>query len=72
MSNMLILIEDTSYAHYAHMKKENEKVTERVQFLTTPTMVKEIEDYQFNNRLRTKGEAIRHLIETGLKKSGNK
>ncbi len=52
------------------MKKTDEKVTERVQFLTTPTMVKEIEDYQFDNRLRTKGEAIRHLIETGLKKSG--
>ncbi|PCK00452.1 MAG: hypothetical protein COA45_01345 [Zetaproteobacteria bacterium] len=53
--------------HYAHMKKEDEKLTERVHFLATPSMVKAMDDYGFDNRIRTKGEAIRKLIEIGLK-----
>lgn len=35
-------------------------------------MLKNIEDYQFKNRIKSRSEAIRILIEKGLNKNSNK
>lgn len=34
----------------------------------TKELLEKIEDYQFNNRIPSRSEAIRELIEKGLKK----
>ena len=34
--------------------------------------VKKIEDYQFENRIKSRNEAIRQLVDRGLEKSGGK
>lgn len=34
--------------------------------MMTPSEVKEIEDWSFENRIRSRGEAIRRLIQLGL------
>lgn len=46
---------------------KKEYKTERVQFMAPESLVKAIEDYQFGNRIKSQGEAIRQLIEMGLK-----
>lgn len=48
--------------------------SERVTTMMTPTEVKEVDDWSFQNRIRSRGEAIRRLIELGLeaaKKNGD-
>jgi hypothetical protein len=42
------------------------KRTIRVPLLLTPEEAKNLDDWQFANRLRTRSEAIRRLIEMGL------
>jgi len=44
-----------------------EMKTERITTMMTPSEVKVIDDWAFANRIRSRGEAIRRLIETGLK-----
>ncbi|WGJ07511.1 hypothetical protein [Brucella intermedia] len=43
-----------------------ENKTERVQLLMTPSEVKAIDDWGFENRIRTRAEAIRRLCRIGL------
>jgi hypothetical protein len=43
-----------------------EQKTERVQLLMTPSEVKVVDDWSFDNRVRGRSEAIRRLIELGL------
>ena len=43
------------------------KRTIRVPLLLTTDEAKALDDWQFTNRLRTRNEAIRRLIELGLK-----
>lgn len=47
----------------------DEKTEKKVKVLAyfTPTQMKNIEDYQFNNRLPSRNEAIRDLVDLGLK-----
>lgn len=40
--------------------------TERVTILLSPTELKTIDDWSFEQRIRSRGEAIRRLIELGL------
>jgi hypothetical protein len=42
------------------------KRTVRVPLLLTPEEAKNLDDWQFANRLRTRSDAIRRLIELGL------
>jgi len=37
-----------------------------------PAMVQEVENFRFGNRIKTEAEAIRQLIEIGLKASRKK
>jgi hypothetical protein len=39
----------------------------RVQLLMTPTEVAAIDDWSFQSRIRSRGEAIRQLIQAGIK-----
>ncbi|MGH1403016.1 MAG: hypothetical protein ACRBDL_02120 [Alphaproteobacteria bacterium] len=48
---------------------DKEFKTERVTFMASERLLKEIEDYQFENRIQGQSEAIRQLIEVGLEKS---
>ncbi len=43
--------------------------TERVQLLMTLAEVKAIDDWSFANRVRGRSEAIRRLVDAGLKAS---
>lgn len=40
--------------------------TERVLTMMTPSEVRRVDDWSFENRIRSRGEAIRRLIELGL------
>lgn len=40
--------------------------TERVTTMMTPAEVKAVDDWSFAQRIRSRGEAIRRLIERGL------
>ncbi len=44
-----------------------EELSERVIFPATKTMVEAISDYRFDQRIESKADAIRRLIEAGLK-----
>src|ERR1051325_11645669 len=48
------------------MVDEAERRTERVPLLMTPSEVKALDDWAFANRIRSRGEAIRRLMEAGL------
>ncbi|WP_116654886.1 hypothetical protein [Pelagibacterium sediminicola] len=48
------------------MTEETENKTERVQLLMTPSEVKAIDDWGFENRIRTRAEAIRRLCQMGI------
>jgi hypothetical protein len=45
---------------------EGEMKTERITTMMTPSEVKALDDWAFANRIRSRGEAIRRLIEAGL------
>lgn len=45
---------------------EPELRSERVTTMMTPSEVKAIDDWSFERRIRSRGEAIRRLIELGL------
>ncbi|WP_394819422.1 hypothetical protein [Sorlinia euscelidii] len=45
----------------------DELKSERVQLMMTPSEVKAIDDWSFENRVRGRAEAIRRLIEAGLR-----
>jgi hypothetical protein len=49
------------------MADEAERRTERIPLLMTPSEVQALDDWAFANRIRSRGEAIRRLIEAGLK-----
>jgi hypothetical protein len=51
------------------MADEAERRTERIPLLMTPSEVKALDDWAFANRIRSRGEAIRRLIEAGLSKT---
>jgi hypothetical protein len=41
--------------------------TERLHLLASPEEIQAIEDWQFENRISSKGEAIRRLVQIGLR-----
>lgn len=41
--------------------------TERVQIVISPSELKAIDDWSFANRIRSRSEAIRQLLELGLR-----
>lgn len=43
------------------------KISEYLNLGLTKKMLEQIEDYQFKNRIKSRSEAIRNLIEKGLK-----
>jgi hypothetical protein len=45
---------------------DDAKRTVRIPLLLTPDEAKTLDDWQFANRLRTRSDAIRRLIELGL------
>jgi len=47
----------------------SEMKTERITTMMTPSEVKVIDDWAFANRIRSRGGAIRQLIELGLNKA---
>jgi hypothetical protein len=49
---------------------DEELKTERVTTLMSVAEVTVIDDWAFANRIRSRGEAIRRLIELGLKSAG--
>lgn len=44
----------------------DERKTERVPVMFEPSLLKEIDDYRFNNRIGSRAKAVRRLIEAGL------
>lgn len=48
------------------MGEESENKTERVQLLMGPSELKDIDDWGFQNRIRSRAEAIRRLCQIGL------
>jgi len=44
-----------------------EMKTERITTMMTPSELNAVDDWAFANRIRSRGEAIRRLIEKGLK-----
>jgi hypothetical protein len=48
----------------------DELKTERVTTMMTPSEVKAIDDWAFAQRIRSRGEAIRQLIERSLQTTG--
>lgn len=57
-------------AHHAHCailrRMSTEKRDEKVPVLFTSTELKELDDWSFGQRIRSRGEAIRRLIARGL------
>ena len=47
----------------------DEQKTERIQLLMTPSEVKAIDDWSFDNRVRNRSEAIRQLLHAALSQS---
>ena len=41
----------------------------KILFVMDKELMERIDDYRFNNRVNSRSEAVRQLIETGLKKS---
>ena len=52
--------------------KPDEHLTERVIVPISKTMLKDITDYRFEQRIESKSEAVRKLIEAGLKAEGKR
>ena len=48
-------------------RMSNQLKTERIQLLMAEAEVKAIDDWSFANRIRSRGAAIRRLVELGLK-----
>jgi hypothetical protein len=53
------------------MTNNAERRTERIPLLMTPSELKALDDWAFANRIRSRGEAIRRLIEAGLNATEN-
>jgi hypothetical protein len=51
---------------YPAMPEEPELKSERVTTMMTPSEVKAIDDWSFESRIRSRGEAVRRLIALGL------
>jgi hypothetical protein len=49
---------------------DNERKTERIQVLMTPSELEALDDWAFANRIRSRGEAVRRLVEAGLSGQG--
>ena len=52
--------------------KEKEYKPERVTFMSSQDLIEAIEDYQHDNRIQNRSEAIRQLVEFALECKGNK
>jgi metal-responsive CopG/Arc/MetJ family transcriptional regulator len=46
--------------------------TERIPIMFDKQLVERIDDYSYDNRIRTRSEAIRRLVLTSLETSANK
>ena len=46
---------------------DKERKTIRIPVLMTPSELSALDDWAFANRVRSRGEAIRRLIEAGIK-----
>ena len=54
------------------MSMTDELKSERVTTMMTPSEVQEVDDWAFANRIRSRGEAIRRLIQSGLRNETTK
>lgn len=63
------LVVNTVVKYITHMAVNPDTTTRKLVSLPH-SMVKQIEDYRFANRIKTESEAIRRLIEAGLKAKG--
>ena len=52
--------------------ESHEHLTERVIVPVSKSMLQDITDYRFERRIESKSEAIRKLIEAGLKAEGKR
>jgi hypothetical protein len=52
------------------MDDDQEKLTERIVVPATRSLVDRIDEYWHANRLKSKSEAVRRLIEVGLDATG--
>jgi hypothetical protein len=48
-------------------QQQDDQLTERIIFPASKELVQQIADYRFENRIESRSEAIRRLIEAGLK-----
>ena len=48
----------------------DDKRTVRVPLLLTPHEAKDLDDWQFSNRLRTRSDALREMMRRALEKRG--
>ena len=48
------------------MSMSEQLKTQRVTIMMSPTELSEIDEWSFDQRIRSRGEAIRQLIELGL------
>ena len=48
-------------------ESDDELLTERIIIPVSKIMVEEIDDYRFANRIGSKADAVRRLIEAGLR-----
>jgi hypothetical protein len=64
---MCLLITLCVWHDQARMTDDSAKRSIRIPVLLTPEEVKNLDDYQFAHRIRTRSDAIRRLIELGSK-----
>lgn len=67
--NKTLSFTNISYICYALLKERffmNKKTENKILLSVPNSLLKEIEDYQFENRIKSRSEAIRQLIKKGL------
>ncbi|MDR6664274.1 hypothetical protein [Rhizobium sp. 1399] len=50
----------------------SKQLTERVPIMFDPDLLKQLDDYSFRNRIRTRAETIRRLVMMGMQKDETK
>lgn len=64
---MSIILSNAPTPHILQDMSDTELKTERLQLLMEPSLRKAIKAWRFSNEVETEGEAIRRLIEHGLR-----
>lgn len=64
---VIILVNTSCICYTIYKEGDRVKISEYLNLGLTEKMLKQIEDYQFKNRIQSRSEAIRKLIDKGLK-----